>query len=89
MPGLQQLSPMPYLRAAPLEVLCSCGVNPSSNSKPGLRWSCPNNLHYGLHMGAMFTDTPMKAKRSRPQASTLMHHHNSELGRKVTLAYLF
>ncbi|CDQ68797.1 unnamed protein product [Oncorhynchus mykiss] len=34
-------------------------------------------------MGAMFTDTPMKAKRSRPQASTLMHHHNSELGRKA------
>uniref|UniRef100_A0A674CR17 Protein Wnt n=1 Tax=Salmo trutta TaxID=8032 RepID=A0A674CR17_SALTR len=63
---------------------CSCGVNPSSSSEPALRWGgCPNNLHYGLHMGATFPDTPMKAKRSRPQASTLMHCHNSEVGRKA------
>lgn len=66
--------------------LCSCGPIPAEIPEPGYRWGgCADNLHYGLIMGSKFSDAPMKMKRAGSHANKLMHLHNSEVGRQVSI----
>lgn len=65
---------------------CSCGPIPGEIPQPGYRWGgCADNLHYGLVMGSKFSDAAMKMKKSGSQANKLMHLHNSEVGRQVSV----
>lgn len=65
---------------------CSCGVIPAEVSGPDFRWGgCGDNLRYGLQLGSVFADAPMKGGRTGTQANRLMNMHNNEVGRQVLI----
>ncbi|KAL0994211.1 hypothetical protein UPYG_G00119270 [Umbra pygmaea] len=61
---------------------CSCAPAPAEQAGPDFRWGgCGDNIHYGVQMGAAFSDAPMRNSRSGSQAFRLMHLHNNAVGR--------
>ncbi|XP_072451506.1 protein Wnt-11b-like isoform X2 [Chiloscyllium punctatum] len=65
---------------------CSCGLSPAEVPGPDFRWGgCGDNLRYGLQLGSVFADAPMKGNRGGTQANRLMNKHNNDVGRQALI----